>query len=300
MTLKVVKPLEISDAMLISTDVPEADYADWSAGITYALGDRVIVAAEHKVYESLQAGNLNNAVSNPLWWIVVSPTNRWKLFDASNSTQTAQASGSMSYVLRPQSAVSALAALNLNNATAIRVRLSHPTYGALYDETVDLTAKPAAADWWNWFFGARKAPSQHIALDFPALPGADITVDLTGGSDLAIGVLLLGQIVTLGLGVEYGARVGIQDYSRKETNDFGDFVLVRRAYARRASFDLMLAAGDVDSVQTLLAELRATPCLWIGSALYESTVIFGIYKQFDVLIAYPTYSNCQLELEGLT
>lgn len=298
-SLKVVTPLAISDAMLIATDVPEADYSEWSAAVEYALGVRVIVAARHKIYESLQDGNLDHAPSDPLWWIEVSPTNRWKLFDTSNSTQTAQAN-SMSYTLRSPNAMPALAALNLSNATAIRVRVSHTTYGDLYDQTTDLSPLPAAADWWSWFFGVRRAPTQHIDLNLPAIPGGDVTVDLTGGAGLAVGVLMLGQVTDLGVGVKYGARVGIQDYSRKETNDFGDTVLVRRAYAKRASFDLILGADEVDALQIFLADLRATPCLWIGSSRYESTVIFGIYKQFDILISYPTFSDCQLELEGLT
>lgn len=298
-SLKIVTPLAISDAMLIATDVPEADYSAWSAAVEYALGARVIDAAAHKIYESLQAGNLGNATSDPLWWIEASPTNRWKLFDTSNSTQTAQAN-SMSYTLRSPNAMPALAALNLSNATSIRVRVSHPTYGDLYDQTADLTPQPAAADWWSWFFGARRAPSQHIITNLPAIPGGDITVDLTGGAGLAVGVLMLGQIINLGVGVKYGVKVGIQDYSRKETNDFGDTVLVRRAYAKRASFDLILTADEVDAMQAALADLRATPCLWIGSGRYESTVVFGIYKQFDILISYPNFSDCQLELEGLT
>lgn len=297
--LKIVKPMEIVDAMLIATDVPEVDYPAWSAGTTYALGDRAIDVAGHKIYESLQAANLNHATSDTLWWIEVSPTNRWKLFDTSNSTQTAKA-GSMSYTLRPSAAISALAVLNLSNATQIRVRVSHPAYGAIYDRTTDLSPQSTGPDWWSWFFGARRAPSQHIALDLPAIPGCDIQVDITGGAGLAVGVLLIGQAVEVGVGIKYGAKVGIQDYSRKETNDFGDTVLVRRAYAKRASFDMMLAAAEVDALQALLAELRAIPCLWIGTNLYESTTIFGTYKQFDILISYPTFSDCQLELEGLT
>ena len=298
-SLKIVTPLQISDAMLIATDVPETDYLPWSSVTTYALGGRVIDAVGNKIYESLQAGNLNHATSDPLWWIEVSPTNRWKLFDTSNSTQTAK-SGSMSYTLRPSTAVSALAALNLSNATQIRVRVSHPAYGTIYDQTTDLSPLPTEPNWWNWFFGVRRAPSQHIALDLPAIPGCDITVDLAGGTGLAIGVLMVGQIAEFGFGVKYGARVGIQDYSRKETNDFGDTVLVRRAYAKRAGFDLVISSAEVDAFQELLAEKRATPCLWIGSGQYESTVVFGIYKQFDILISYPTFSECQLDLEGLT
>lgn len=298
-SFKVVKPIEVSDVILISTDVAEADHAEWVDSTAYALGDRVISSSLHKVYESLQADNLNHTISDPMWWIEVSPTNRWKIFDTSNSTQTAQAT-SISYTLRPVVAVSALALLNFTEASSVRVQATHSTYGTLYDQTTDLTSQIPSADWWTWFFGQRKRQTQYVITNLPALPGADIIVDLTGGAGLAVGVLLVGQITDIGAWVKQGVKVGIQDYSRKETNDFGDTVLVRRAYARRASFDLTLPTEEIDSAQTLLADLRATPCLWIGSSLYEATVVFGIYKQFDILISYPTFADCQIELEGLT
>jgi hypothetical protein len=111
---------------------------------------------------------------------------------------------------------------------------------------------------------------------------------------------MIGQQRAFGAGIQYGARVGIQDYSRKEKNDFGDTVLVERAFAKRANFDLILEKFETDQLQNFLAEIRATNALWIGSDEYESTIVFGFYKSFDILISYPTRSDCSLEIEGLT
>ena len=111
---------------------------------------------------------------------------------------------------------------------------------------------------------------------------------------------MIGRQRSFGVGIQYGARVGIQDYSRKEKNDFGDTVLVQRAFAKRANFDMQVAKAEVDSLQNFLSDVRAKPCLWIGSADYESTTVFGFYKNFDILISYPTFADCSLELEGLT
>ena len=100
--------------------------------------------------------------------------------------------------------------------------------------------------------------------------------------------------------LKMGARIGIQDYSRKERSEFGDVMLVERAFAKRASFSLLLTADEVDSFHQFLSEVRATPCLWIGSRRYESTTLYGFYKNFDIVISYFNYSDCELELEGLT
>lgn len=298
--LTVVKPLEVTGAMLVSTDVPETDYSAWSGSTTYALGARVILTSTHRIYESLQAGNLNkNPTTETAFWIEVSATNRWKCFDTSNSTQTAQATA-ISYRITPGVAITSFGALNLTNASSIRIRLIDPTYGTVYDETTDLSALPAEADWWDWFFGIRVAPELSVMTDLPAYPTADLLIDLAGGTDLAVGVFLFGQARQIGLGVNLGANIGIQDYSRKETNEFGDTVLVQRAFSKRASFDMLLEKSDVDSTQSYLTGLRAIPCLWIGHKDYESTVVFGIYKDFQITIAYATHSDCNLSLEGLT
>jgi len=118
--LIVVSPIEITQAMLLSTNVPETDYAAWSGATIYALNARVILTSTHKVYQSLQAANTNkNPVTEPLWWIEVSPTNRWKLFDSSLTSATTQATN-ITYRIQPGQAINAVAALNVQNATEVR------------------------------------------------------------------------------------------------------------------------------------------------------------------------------------
>lgn len=300
MSLVIVQPLAITDAMLISSTVPETDHAAWASGTTYALGARVILTSTHKIYESLQAGNTNNnPTTAPTWWIEVSPTNRWKVFDGSNSTQTARASG-ISYTLRPAQSITAIAVLNVTGATELAVTVTDPTYGVVFSQTFDFTRLPLQSQWHAWFFGQKRAPRQWLSLDLPSYPSADITIALTGGADLAAGVILLGQQQTYGVAVQHGTRIGIQDYSRKETNEFGDTTLVQRAYAKRATFPIRIARDEVDTLQAALADLRAVPALWVAKGPYEATTIFGFYKNFDVNIDYPLYSDCSLELEGLT
>ncbi len=298
--LGVVKPMTVTDAMLVSSSVPENDYAAWNSGTTYAAGARVILTSTHRIYESIQGSNLNqNPATAAAWWVEVSATNRWKAFDTSNSTSTAQAT-SISYRFTPGAAVTCFTALNLFNATSIRLRMIDPVFGTVYDTTTELLSLPAVTGWWDWFFGDRYVQELSVTTDFPSYPNADILVDLYGGAELSVGVLLFGQIRKIGLGVNLGAALGIQDYSRKETNEFGDTVLVQRAFSKRASFGMLMEKVDVDSVASFLSGVRAIPCLWIGHKDYEATVIFGIYKDFNIAISYPTHSDCTLEIEGLT
>lgn len=300
-SLIVVSPMDVVPSMLVSTNVLENDYAEWSNATNYSKGQRVIVAAQHKVYQSSADSNTNHSPTEvgSSFWTEVSPTNRWKAFDKSNSTQTARAN-LISYRLTPGRAVTALSALNLTGASSIRIRVIDPVNGTLYDKTTPLSGRMLRSTWWDWFFGPRTDPKLSIASDLPPAPDADILIDIEGAADLAVGVILMGELRTFSMGVQMGARVGIQDYSRKERNEFGDTILVERAFARRANFQLKLKATEVDAFYSFLADVRATPCLWIGSERFEATTVYGIYKSFEIVLSYFDYSDCDLELEGLT
>jgi hypothetical protein len=308
--LTIVQPLEITDAVLDcgcsppKTNVPEDDYPQWDDATTYDLGDRVILISTHKIYESLQNTNLNKdptLLTSAVWWIEVGPTNRWAAFDNSSSTQTKQANN-ITYELVPDQAINCVALLNITNAFELVITMYSPSTGSpgqVYQKIIDLNSYPIIPGWWEFFYGVRYSPTLSISLDLPSYYDCEVTIELTGGSDLAVGVILIGQQENFGIGIKYGARVGIQDYSRKETNDFGDTVLIQRAFAKRANFELMITKPEVDILQNILSTIRATPVLWVGSNDYESTTLFGFYKNFDILINYPEHSDCELEIEGL-
>jgi hypothetical protein len=302
--LSIIQPVELTDAMLISSDVAENDYPAWATGTTYVIGDRVIVVATHKIYESLQNSNTgNNPTTSPTFWIEVGPTNRWAAFDTSVSSQTVTDGGTdpkISYVIKPNFAINAVAFLNVINASKLTIELDDPVYGIVYTKVVDFSFLPLTSDWYAWFFGQKIQPTQHVSLDLPAFTNAELKIEFEGNTNLAVGVIMFGQQQKFGLGVKYGARLGIQDYSIKQTNEFGETNLLVRAFAKRANFDLFLNDFEIDNFQNFLSSIRAKPVLWVGTNDFESTVLFGFYKNFDILISYTNAADCNLEIEGLT
>lgn len=299
MTLAIVEPITVTDAMLSATDVPEADYAAWSSVTTYAIGDRVIVTAQHKVYESVAASNLNNPpATSPTKWLEVSATNRWKLFDRQNVSQTVQALA-MSYTLEPGRVINAVAALNVTAGT-VRCRLVDAIDGTVYDQTITLTGTIPESTWHSYFFADVYAQTEAIFDDLPAYGSADLIVDFAAATgNVACGALLFGYLLSFGLGVQAGASVGIQDYSRKETDDFGFLELVERGFAKRAEFTMLVPAAEIEPLYKLLARVRARPCLWIGKATEAATILYGWFKDFDIVVSYPDHAECSLEIEGL-
>jgi hypothetical protein len=298
--IKVLKSMTLTDAMLTATDVAESSYSAWSSGTTYALDDRIYLASTHKVYQSLQASNLNkDPVTEVLWWVEVEATNRWKMFDLSSSTATTIGTSAY-YEITPGQAVNSIAILNFSGLSSIRIRLTDAYFGVVYDETTDITTDIEESTWYAWFFGTRTEITQLIVSDMPSYPNAVLRIDFTAAVAATIGVITFGTQATIGMGVRHGARLGIQDYSRKERDDWGNTVLVQRAFAKRLSIDVPIENQYLDGTYTTLASLRATPCVWIISTAYESLILFGFFNNFEINIAYADYSDCSIDLESLT
>jgi hypothetical protein len=295
--MKVVKPIAITGAVLLSSTATET-YAEYNPATTYALGDKATLASTGKLYETIQAPNLAHAPDvSPLWWTAAGPSNKQAMFDTELSTQTAQASP-LTTVLKP-GYVNSLALFGLEGDT-LAVTVRDALAGAVvYSKTISLDGT-IIADWYQYFFEPNVQLGEVVLTDLPPYGDAHITVALSGSGTVKCGQLTLGTAYALG-GTQYGANAGIIDYSRKDTSATGATTFVRRRFSKRMSASLMLDTAQINKVQRVLADLRATPCAWIGSdvAGYEPLTLFGFYRDFSLEVAYPTQSLCTLEIEGL-
>lgn len=299
--MKIIRPLTIDDAALVSSSIPETDYAAYSAATTYALGARVIVVStnSHHIYESLQAGNINHTpASSPTWWLDLGNTNRWRMFDGSVTSQSTKAD-SIDVSITPTGRVNSLALLNISAAT-VQVKMTDAIDGLVYDRTFSLVSSAGIVDWYSYFFEPIVRLEDFLILDMPTYYSPTIQIILSGtGETVGIGAALVGQSLNLG-GTQYGANVGIQDYSVKTRDAYGNYTILERAYNKLGDFSVLVESRRVDQLEKLLAQYRATPVVYIGSELYASTMIYGFYKSFQTSIKYARESLCTLEIEGLT
>lgn len=107
-----------------------------------------------------------------------------------------------------------------------------------------------------------------------------------------------GETIELGQ-TEASPTIGIIDYSRRITDDFGVTTVVARGFGRRMSVRIALPFDAIDTVQRRLADLRATPAQWIADDRYSSLSFRGFYKDFALDLAMPPISYCSLSIEGL-
>jgi len=297
---------DVNAAMMVSS-IPEDDYALWDSATSYALADRVMIwdGANYLVFQSVQAANVGHtpldestvATAVPTWWQYVGLTNAWRMFDRSYSSVSAAEAG-ISLALYPTGRIDTLALLNLNNARSVHVRVTHPSIGILYDQTHSLISAEGIDTYSEWFFTPRETITYLVLLDLPFFVGSRVDIDIDGLDEVSCGLCLIGLANTLG-GTQWGAEVGIKDYSVKETDEYGNLTITERVFANTGSFQIWVETAKVDRVHRLFEQYRADPILLIGANQYGCTYIYGLYTKYSMLIQYVGYSICSIDIEGV-
>jgi hypothetical protein len=239
--------------------------------------------------------------SNPTAWLDTGAENRWKMFDARVQAQTVGADGTIEVSIAITEVIDTVALLNISGATTASCVFT-TVDGVVYNVTAQTRAVEGVDDMYAYFFEPIAYVTDITFADIPPYASGTLTLTLTNelGSPVYCGEMILGHALNIG-DTEVGAKVGVQDYSIKSQDNFGNYTIVQRAYSKRASFTVTLESKLVDQTQNLLALYRATPILYIGTELYGATLVYGFYKTFEIDIGYSDgTSTCSLEVEGLT
>lgn len=274
-------------------------------------GTHTLTVQEHGIYELITAETalgsaaayvgispLNDLGASPAIWERAFSTNRWRMFDDSVSSQTS-AADAITVQLAADGYVDTIVLLNIS-ATSAHLVITDATDGVVYDQTVDLMDYSGIIDELAYCFDPVELLQDYAFTGLPHYPDSTIDITLTNTGDTALcGAVLLGQVLDVG-GTQYGGSVGIQDYSQKTQDDWGNYAIQERAFNRRANFNVTVECTLVDQLFTTLSKYRATPICYIGSPGYTSTIMFGFFDDFDVLIQYPTMSICNISLRSLT
>lgn len=302
--MEILQPLAVSDLTLQFTNVPESEPV-WSGATNYALGAIArgnVATNQHMLFISLQANNLNHPppvddTADNAWWSYYSKTNAWKQFDESPQSQTTNPDEIQNH-FQNTGQVNAVALLNIDGS-AVRIAMTDPVAGVVYDETYSLQSTEGITDWYAYFFEPIVFIHDLVKTDLPPYAGAVVSVWVYFPGNLAkIGECIPGFAKKIGE-TQYGAKVGIIDYSRKTQDAFGSFRVTERPWSRRADFTVELTPGMIDRTVRMLADFRAKPIVYIGSTAYGSTVVYGFYKSFDVDMATPSLAWCNLTVEGM-
>ena len=297
--MRVIKSIETTDAILTYSNIDEDEYPLWGDDTSYSIGDRVIYA--HKIYERIIAG-ITPTIPNldQTNWLDLGATNKYRMFDNIISSVSSRIGG-IQFTLTPNQVVNSIAFLNVN-ASTVRVVMTDPVDGVVYDQTKELRSSSEVTDYYSYFFSPLVSLTDlntAVFLDLPSRPTATITVYISSGAALVeVGEVVYGIQSVIGR-TNYGTAIGIKSYSRKEVDEFGKVTVVKRKNSKYCEYDVDIDNNNLAYVQRLFQDIDSVPCLFIGNPDMEELIVYGFYSDFKSTISFPTVSKCTLRVEGL-
>lgn len=293
--MKIISPRPF-DASSITTNIPLTETA-WTAG-TYTVGTRRYVLPSYDLYEVVVASTADEPTAGYAkevkTWDRVGKVNRYACFDGNlGSVMTGT---DLDMTIAPGSGVmNGLAFFNLSGGS-VRVTVTDPIDGVVYDNTITSIDNSGIANWFDWYFSPILLKAAGTLTDLPLYGSASVRVRITGA--FTLGELVLGTLTEIGT-TGYGTQIGIIDFSRKDRDTFGNAVVIRRAFANLVTYSVKVQTARVGYARDILADRRATPTVFIGSDNHPATVVFGFYRDFTITLAGPSSSDCSIEVEGL-
>lgn len=271
-------------------------YPAYNPATGYLTGARVTDTASHKNYESANVGtNTGHALTDTAWWLDLGPSNRWAMFDQKVGTLTTRPS-SVSVSLAITGRADTVSLFNVD-ASSVNITVMDGVT-EVYNVDYSMVSENGVIDWFEYYFEPVVRNTELAVTDLPNVQNPTIIITAIDGDDVSIGNCVVGLSTELG-GTFYGASVGITDYSRKTSDDFGNFFITQRGFSRNGRFTVMVDKPNVDFVYNLLSQYRASPVVILGAEGYTSTFIYGLLKDWRIEISYPYQSVLSIEIEGL-
>ena len=298
--MKVIKSITTTDTILVNSNIPENEYPMWVSGTSYAVANRVIY--NHIIYEAILA---NSSTTTPNLdetnWLSLGATNRYRMFDTVISNISSRVGG-IEFTLAPSQIVDAVALLAVNAAT-VRVVVTDPIDGVVYDVTKVLRDTTGIIDYYSYFFSPLVSTYDNDTVLFNDLPSNRATSTITvyinsGSSAVSVGEVVYGKQSVVGR-TNYNTAFGITSYSRKDVDEFGTTTVIKRKNSKYCDFDIDIDNSNNAFVYRLFSDIDSVPCVFIGNSNMEEIIVYGFYKDFKATITYPTVSKCTLRVEGL-
>ena len=258
-------------------------------------------------FTSDASATVENPYLTPTLWSDQGPTEQWKMFDFLALTATTDASNDIEISLHCR-AINSIAFMNVQASDITIIiydgsDLADKIPANLLDTiTIELTQQ--LSSWFEYFFDDFdyiRDVATPINIDLYQNVVLEITFSKITSQDCYCGQCLPGRSYFLG-NLQYGVSTGIDDYSKKDTNDFGYTYLNQGNYKKTMDCDLTIENTTLNTVNSILTQLRSIPTVWQANpddVAYDNLLVYGFFKDFNIVMPYPSYSECSLQIEGL-
>lgn len=295
--MRVIEPITLDDT-IITTTVLEDDYPVWSPG-SYNQGDRVIKTNTHRIYEALSTTTDDPEVgvdAVPPTWLDVGATRPFRMFDGLISSQS-NSTTDVVVTIDSGRVLTTVAGFNIQGVTNINILLEEDTTER-YNRDIPLNDESGVVDWWTYYNEPISRAEEFQVTDLPSYVGI-ITITFTVPTEAFIGELISGIQIPLGI-ANYGSRLQLLDFSRKDRDEFGNFSITPRNTSKLVTFDVSIDKSKINYVFNKVSKLTTIPVVWVGTEEEDDpTLVYGYYRDFRINISSPTICDCSIEIEGL-
>ncbi len=236
-------------------------------------------------------------------WLRIGPTNQYAMFDKQVNTRTISTSGTIQLSIQA-GRVDSLALLGLK-ATNVAVELV--VEGQIeFQASANLITRKSTGTWLGFFtepfyqqeFYIVQGMVDTALIDLPRYLNAtlNITISNTGGA-AECGMCRAGLLLEIG-DTDNGAETGIEDYSLREINAFGQLSQQERAFAKEISTEVFIDTDRIDFIYGWLTKLKDEPLVWIGIKHHSAYIVYG-YGKWRITRKGAILSKMSIDIEGL-
>jgi hypothetical protein len=179
------------------------------------------------------------------------------------------------------------------------VVIKSSTNVTIYDQTFTTVKSYGVVGWHTYFFGEKARIRDLYIPDLPYQTGQTIRIILSKDGEPKCGACVVGQARYIGE-TRNSLKMGIDDYSVKEVDDFGNTYIKQRDYRKFNDVEIDVPNTSIDEVSEILSDLRASFVLFVGSRKYALSQVYGFYQSFEIVIPYKTHSVLSISIKGIT
>lgn len=304
--MKAFIPLEITDAMLISSTIAEPDESEPAYNVATSYPEfaevSVVTANSHLVYESLVSDNIGNPVTDETKWILKGSTNRFRMFDY-NQGNPSVGQAPLTVVLRPGKRIDALMLDGLK-ASLLDITVRNGIDGdAVYTLDGYLLSRNVNT-FYEYFFAPFIYTKAVATFQIPPVPDPVIYLTLSDPSGLAeLGRFAVGQSVHLGH-IQWSPIVDSDNYSQIDWDEFGKSTLTPVPSIPTNELKVETDKVRLNAVRQFRDQANAKAAVWSGMddlvhPYQESLILFGVYRSFQIDISNQALAVINLSLKGI-
>lgn len=281
-------------AGLVYSNVPITEQV-YNAATTYAKDAVVYNPVTHLTHRSMIDTNKGGALDDPSKWAKGIATNRWKMFDELNNTQTTNPD-EIVVVVTPEVISEGF---YIGNVQADEIQLSQADVleGPVLRETASLVESSGGSSYYDWCFRPPYYKDYFVTQSMLPYGGGLVTLILRRlGGVPKCGMCMVGPVDDFGPSL-YGLSAEGTDYSSTVFEFDGTSETTFRPYAKRMSVDVQVDNTQIDYIQQRLFDRRQRMLVWLGGP-YGATAVCGRYESFKIVIPGLLKSDMALQIGG--